>query len=158
MTQAIQIIAFLLLLALLFVAYRLWDLLGTLKKTLQGVEETRQQVTVIVERANSLVNQVEAMLHERIEPTLHSAQEVVGHVESATRSLSESATALRGMVLRAEAAAGVGRLIAAGGTLAGALIQRRRQAASTEKTKPEEPASRKQKRRWLLGKGGHSEN
>ena len=150
MTHAIQIVAFLLLLALLFVAYRLWDLLGTLKKTIQGLEETRQQVTVVVERANGIVDQVDAMLHQRIEPTLQTAQEAVANVESATRTVVESATALRAVVAKAEAAAGVGQLLAAGSALAGALIQRRRQAA--EKTKPEEEKSRKSKRRWLLGK------
>ncbi|CEK18406.1 hypothetical protein CWRG_02156 [Chthonomonas calidirosea] len=150
MTQAIQIVAFLLLLALLFVAYRLWDLLGTLKRTIQGLEETRHQITVVVERANGVVDQVDAMLKERIEPTLHTAQEAVEHVQSATRSVAESAASLRLMVARAEASASVGRLLAAGGTLAGALLQRRRQAAET--TKPEEGKSRKPKRRWILGK------
>lgn len=72
-----------LLLALIFVLVRVFEILGNLSHTLRGVEDTRKEVDKTVQRVNTL-------LDTELKQTMTNVQLTTGHLERSTRALGEA--------------------------------------------------------------------
>lgn len=88
MNLTIQILLIILLAVGIIAVLRLYFVLGDVRQTLMGVDETRKELNTTVQRLNTLVS-------EEITPTLQSARATLDNLESTTRTLSQATQVLR---------------------------------------------------------------
>lgn len=132
MNQVIQTLVILLLVAALFLSWRIWELLGALQQSIKGLEQTRSQAAETISRANAAVLLTERLLKEELEPTAKSVRSAIGNFEIASKSLSDSVGAMRRLTSKAETASGIGRALAVGGAIAGMIAGRHDRAAAAK--------------------------
>lgn len=122
MTQAIQILIFILLSLSIVAVIRLWSVLGSVRVTLANLEETRQEADKTLQQLSEVAASTDRVMREEVAPTLQLTRATLENVEVTTRALAQTTQAVRRLTGHAESLTTAQRLLSLGGSVAQSVL------------------------------------
>ena len=121
MTNTIDVLLILLLIAAIFAVVRVFIVLGDVQKTLANLESTRTEITGTLHRLETVAETTQQIMRDEVVPKLKVARETLVNVEITTRALAETTQMARRLVGKVE---GAEKLFSLGGPVAQFVVKK----------------------------------